>query len=186
MKKIWTLFTSVFTISAFTFGGGYVIIPLMQTKFVEKLQWIDEEEMLDMVALAQATPGAVAVNASILLGYKVAGVLGAIVSILGTILPPLITISIISYFYVAFRSNEAIAFFLKGLQAGVCAIIVNVVFNLGQKIFKEKDYLNISLMIVAFVLAIVIKINVVLIILLCGLFGLVSGLICLRRNHHVV
>ena len=101
-KKIWKmllqLFVSTFYISAFTFGGGYVIIPLMKKKFVDELHWIDDEEMLNMAAIAQSSPGAVAVNASILVGYRVAGVVGAAISILGTVLPPLIIISVISLF----------------------------------------------------------------------------------------
>ena len=71
-KKYWTLFLSTFQLSAFTFGGGFVIIPLMRKKFVEKLKWIDEQEMLDLTAIAQSSPGAIAVNASILVGYRVA------------------------------------------------------------------------------------------------------------------
>ena len=88
-KKLWRLFTSTFTLSAFTFGGGYVIIPLMRKKFVEQLHWLEEEEMLDLTAIAQATPGALAVNAAILIGYRVAGIIGALVTVLGTVLPPL-------------------------------------------------------------------------------------------------
>lgn len=89
-KDYLTLFTSTFTLSAFTFGGGFVIIPLMRKKFVEQLHWIDEEEMMDLTAIAQSSPGAIAVNASILVGYRVAGVPGALVTVLGTVLPPLI------------------------------------------------------------------------------------------------
>ena len=88
------LFCSTFYLSAFTFGGGYVIIPLMRKKFVEQLHWIDEEEMMDLTAIAQSSPGAIAVNASILVGYRVAGVPGALVTVLGTVLPPLIILSI--------------------------------------------------------------------------------------------
>ena len=101
-KDYLTLFTSTFTLSAFTFGGGFVIIPLMRKKFVEQLHWIDEEEMMDLTAIAQSSPGAIAVNASILVGYRVAGVPGALVTVLGTVLPPLIILSIISFFTLRF------------------------------------------------------------------------------------
>ena len=96
-KKYWTLFLSTFQLSAFTFGGGFVIIPLMRKKFVEKLKWIDEQEMLDLTAIAQSSPGAMAVNASILVGYNVAGIPGALITVVGAALPPLIIISIIHY-----------------------------------------------------------------------------------------
>ena len=104
-KKLWTLFWSTFQLSACTFGGGFVIIPLMRKKFVEDLQWIEEQEMLDLTAIAQSSPGAIAVNASILVGYRVAGMMGALCTVVGTVLPPLIIISIISLFYQAFRDE---------------------------------------------------------------------------------
>ena len=113
-KDYLTLFTSTFTLSAFTFGGGFVIIPLMRKKFVEQLHWIDEEEMMDLTAIAQSSPGAIAVNASILVGYRVAGVPGALVTVLGTVLPPLIILSIISFFYTAFRDNRIVALVMRG------------------------------------------------------------------------
>ena len=94
----WKIFISTFTLSAFTFGGGYVIVPLMQKKFVNQYGWIDETEMLDMVAIAQSAPGPIAVNASIIIGYRLGGVLGAMVSMLGTVLPPFVIIAIISFF----------------------------------------------------------------------------------------
>ena len=91
------LFLSAFQLSACTFGGGFVMIPLMQKKFVDELHWIEEQEMMDLTAIAQSSPGAIAVNASILVGYHVAGVFGALITVLGTVLPPLIIISIISF-----------------------------------------------------------------------------------------
>ena len=89
VKTYWKLFSSTFCLSAFTFGGGYIIIPLMRKKFVEELHWIEEQEMLDLSAIAQSSPGAIAVNAAILVGYRIAGIPGALVTICGTILPPL-------------------------------------------------------------------------------------------------
>ena len=142
MKKdtsfYWTLFMSTFTLSAFTFGGGYVIVPLMQKRFVHELKWINEEEMLDLVAIAQSSPGPIAVNASIIIGYRMAGIPGAIISVIGTSLPPLIIITIISYFYLAFRDNSIVNAVLLGMQAGVAAVIVNVVIGMAKGITKTK------------------------------------------------
>ena len=95
-KLFWTLFWSTFQLSAFTFGGGYVIVPLMRKRFVEGLGWIDENEMIDLIAIAQSSPGPIAVNASIIIGYRIAGISGALCTILGTVLPPLIILSLIS------------------------------------------------------------------------------------------
>ena len=176
------LFSSTFYLSAFTFGGGYVIIPLMQKKFVDDLKWIDEDEMLNLAAIAQSSPGAVAVNASILLGYRVAGIIGAFISILGTVLPPLIIISIISFFYTAFRENIVVNAVLKGMQAGVAAVIADVVLNLGGNVVKEKDLISAFVMISAFIATFFLKINVMYIILVCGCIG--AGKIMLQERKN--
>ena len=165
------LFASTFYLSAFTFGGGYVIIPLMKKKFVDDLQWIEEEEMLNLTAIAQSSPGAVAVNAAILLGYRVAGISGALVTILGTILPPFITLSIISIFYTAFRDNTVVNAVLKGMQAGVAAVIADVVMSLGSNVFKQKDIVSVIVMVGAFISTFFFGINVMYIILVCGCIG---------------
>ena len=108
LKFYLTLFWSTFSLSAFTVGGGYVIVPLMRKKFVEELEWIDEEEMLNLVAISQSAPGPIAVNAAIMVGYRIAGVPGVFVSIFGTVLPPLIIITVIAQFYAAFKENRIV------------------------------------------------------------------------------
>lgn len=177
------LFISTFYLSAFTFGGGFVIISLMKKKFVDDLKWIDEKEMLNLVAIAQSSPGAVAVNASMLLGYQTAGILGAIVTIFGTILPPLIIISIISFFYAAFRENIVVNSILKGMQSGVAAVIFDVVLNLGSDITKEKDFISLIVMAGAFIATFFLKINVMYIILVCGLIGAMKLLILTKKTE---
>ena len=171
-KLYWKLFASTFYLSAFTFGGGYVIIPLMRKKFVDNLHWIEEKEMLDLTAIAQSAPGPIAVNASILVGYRVAGIAGALVAVFGTILPPLIILSVISLFYAWFRSNRWIAALLRGMQAGVAAVIIDVTLSMGIDVDKQKNILTIAVMLAAFLLTYLFNINVVYIILTCGLLGL--------------
>ena len=175
MKKdasfYWTLFLSTFTLSAFTFGGGYVIVPLMQKRFVKELEWITEEEMLDLVAIAQSSPGPIAVNASIIIGYRMAGIRGALLSVLGTSVPPLIIITIVSYFYLAFRDNAIVNAVLFGMQAGVAAVIVNVVIDMVKGITKNKKILPIIVMILAFLAAAFTSINIVVILYICGAIG---------------
>ncbi len=167
----WKLFLSTFTLSTFTFGGGYVIVPLMQKRFVKELKWIDEDEMLDLVAIGQSAPGPIAINTSILVGYRMAGIPGAFLTILGTILPPLITITVISYFYIAFRDNTIVKTLMKGMSAGVAAIIVDVVIDMAAKIIKNKTLLPIAVMILAFIAAAFLKINLIYILLICGALG---------------
>ena len=182
----WKLFTSTFSLSAFTVGGGYVIVPLMKKRFVDKLNWIEEDEMLNLVAIAQSSPGAIAINASILIGYRMAGILGAVVTVFGTVIPPLITITIISYFYHAFRSSEIIGALLRGMQAGVTAVIVDVVLDMGGVIVKEKQALSILMMIAAFIAAYIFEINAVLIILAGAVIGLITVLIREKLGKGVI
>lgn len=103
--RLGKLFFSMLYISSFTFGGGFVIATFMKKKFVDELHWIDEKEMLDITALAQSSPGAIAVNVAILVGWQVDGLLGMLLAVLGTIIPPMVTLSVISLFYAAFASN---------------------------------------------------------------------------------
>lgn len=175
MKKdkqfYWKLFISTFSLSAFTFGGGFVIIPLLRKKFVEKLKWIDEEEMINLTAIAQSAPGAIAANASILIGYHLCGVLGSLITILGTVLPPLIIMSVISLFYTTFKNNIIANALLRGMQAGVAAVIFDVVISMGKSIVKDKKILPILLMLCAFIATYFFKVNVMFIILVCGTIG---------------
>ena len=166
------LFFSTLYLSAFTFGGGYVIVTLMKKKFVDSLHWIDEEEMLDLTAIAQSAPGAIAVNGAIVVGYKLAGMLGAAVASIATILPPFAIISLISLFYAAFRENVWIAALLQGMQAGVGAVIASVVVQMGADVAREHDPLSDIILIAAFAAALL-GVNVVLVILACGVIGII-------------
>jgi len=174
------LFFSMLYISTFTFGGGFVIITFMKRKFVDELHWIDEDEILDLTALAQSSPGAIAVNAAILVGWRVAGFAGMLVAIVGTILPPMTILYIISFFYAAFASNLYVAMVLKGMQAGVAAVILDVVFSLGGKVVKEKSVLNFVIMALAFCAVFFFNVNVIYIILAAALTGLVRALVLQR------
>ena len=167
----WKLFWSTFQLSAFTFGGGYVIVPLMRRKFVLQLHWIEDDEMLDLTAIAQSTPGAMAVNASVLVGYRVAGILGACITVLATILPPFLILSVISLFYAQFRDNWVVNLVLRGMQAGVAAVICDVVVSMSRNIFKLRRALPVIMLAGAFIASWFLNINVVLIILLCAVVG---------------
>ena len=171
LQTLQQLFLSTLYISAFTFGGGFVIITFMKQKFVDKLHWIDEKEMLDLTALAQSAPGAIAVNAAILVGWRAAGLAGMLTAVLGTILPPMIILSVISFFYAAFASNLYVALTLKGMQAGVAAVIMDVVCSLGEKVVQEKSPGSILIMVAAFSAVFYLKINVIYIILAAALIG---------------
>lgn len=132
------LFLSTLYISAFTFGGGFVIITFMKRKFVDELHWIDMTEMLDLAALAQSSPGAIAVNAAILVGWRVAGFAGMVTSVMERSCRPMMILSVISFCYQVFAANIYVALVLKGMQAGVAAVILDVVCGLGANVLKQK------------------------------------------------
>ena len=160
------LFLTFAKIGLFTFGGGYVIVTLLKRKFVDELHWIDEKEMLDLVAIAQSSPGAIAVNGSIVVGYKLAGIPGVVVSVLGAILPPFVILTAISFFYDAFKRSFVVQAMLRGMNAGVAAVIISVVFDMGMGVVKSRDGLLIAVMIAAFALNYFLRVNVIWIILL--------------------
>lgn len=170
-KMLWTLFMSTLYLSAFTFGGGYVIVSLMKKDFVDKRHWIDEEEMLDLVAIAQSAPGPIAVNGAIVVGYKLAGIIGALVAIIGTVIPPFVIISVLSVCYQAFRSNKLVSWMLEGMQAGVGAVIASVAYEMGASVVREKDIISTFILIISFALASTGKVNVIFIILGCAILG---------------
>jgi len=165
------LFWTMFTLSAFTFGGGYVIVSLLKQKIVDKLHWIDDDEMLNLVAIAQTSPGAVAVNASMLVGFKVGGIRGAIVSIFGTVLPPFIILSLISVFYAQFRSNRFVSAFLMGMQPAIAAIIADVVVNLGKNVIKQEKVTFVIIMIVSFIAVYFFHVNLLIVLCCCAVIG---------------
>ena len=180
-KSLWTLFLGVFTVSAFTFGGGFVIVTFLKKKFVDELHWIDEKEMLDYIALAQSTPGSIAVNAAILLGWNALGFPGMIIAVLGAVLPPMLILSLISLCYAAFAQNRIVALMLKGMQAGVAAVIIDAVVNLGNGVVKEKNLLHWLVMGAAFILSMVFKINVIWLILSAIVIGAAEVLLLRKK-----
>ncbi len=151
-STLWQLFCSMFMLSACTFGGGFVIVSLMKKEFVEKLNWLQEDEMLDVTAIAQSSPGPIPVNASVIIGYRIKGIIGSLTAVLGTIIPPMVIISIIAIFYKQFRSNVIIAIALQVMRAGVAAVIFDVVLNLAKNVCATKRFIYISLMIISFFL----------------------------------
>lgn len=159
-----------------------MIVTLMKKKFVDEYHWIAEEEMLDLVAIAQSAPGAIAVNGAIVVGFKLAGLAGTLVAILGTILPPFLIISAISVFYTAFRDNFIISRMLQGMQAGVGAVIASVVYEMGTGIAHGKNALSILIMLGAFIASCIFGVNVIYIILACGALGAVRTVLRQKKQ----
>lgn len=183
LRIYFLLFRITFSISAFTFGGGYIVIPMIRKYFVNNLELISEQELLDMAAIAQATPGAIAVNIAVLVGYRISGIIGAIISCIGTILPPLLILSVISFFYKTFRDNRVVSAILKGMETGVAATIADLVIDMGQGILKEKNLLLTLMAPIAFLASFVFNINVLVIIISCSILCFVQTYIKSRKGR---
>lgn len=168
------LFLTNLYLSAFTFGGGYVIITLMKKEFVDRFHWIEEQEMLDLVAIAQSCPGPIAVNGAIVAGFQLAGLPGLLTSVLATVLPPFVILSLISLCYTAFRSNPFVGWMLNGMQSGVAAVITQVVVEMAAGLLTERRWLSILVLCAAFFASYVLEVNAALIILAAAVFGLTA------------
>lgn len=181
IKTLFTLFYTMLYISAFTFGGGFVIVTFMKKKFADKLHYIDEEEMLDYIALSQSSPGAIAVNCAILVGWKAAGFAGMLAATLGTVIPPVAILSVVSLFYTAFKDNLYVSLMLKGMQAGVAAVIADVVWDMTAKLIKKKKPALYVILAAAFLAVFLFKVNVMIIIAAALAVGAVMAVITTKK-----
>ncbi|MEY8259571.1 chromate transporter [Oscillospiraceae bacterium 50-60] len=145
-KICWKLFTSMLVLSGLTFGGGFVIIPLMQRRFADELGWLTQEEILDMTAFARASPGAVTVNVAVQVGARMAGAAGALCGVLGTILPPLAILSALSLCYEAFSASPVIAALLYGLRLAVAVVVADASATMAMEILRGGDRLRRAVM----------------------------------------
>ncbi len=174
-KRLWTLFVTFFKIGAFTFGGGYAMIPLIEREVVERRGWITSEDMLDIVAIAESTPGPIAINTATFVGYKACGVFGAMMATVGTVLPSFTIISIISFVLAQFRELEPVQFAFNGIRAGVLALIIKALWSMYQKC--PKSLVAYIIMALSFVIAAFTDINIIFIIIGAAIVGLVTSLL---------
>lgn len=172
LKLYLKLFLNSLFLSAFTFGGGYVIISMLRKKYVEKYKMLTEEEMLDITTIAQSSPGPIAINASLMLGYKIAGVIGAFMCVLGTIIPPVVIISIVYGIYNLISDNALVMAILNGMNAGISAIICDVILSMITVVKKEKNYIAIITLPIVFCLSFFLNVNVYFLMLPCIALGL--------------
>lgn len=178
MKKIKLYLKLLFNsllLSSFTFGGGYVIISMLRKKYVEKYHMISDEEMLDITTIAQSTPGPIAVNTSLMLGYKIAGVIGSFMCVLGIITPPVVIISIVYLIYDLINESALVMAILAGMNAGISAIICDVILSMIKVVKREKNYIAIVTLPAVFCLAFFLNVNVYFLMLPCIALGLVMA-----------
>lgn len=175
------LFWTTFTLSLFTFGGGFVIISLMRKKMVVSLNWIDDEEMMDFVTIAQSSPGPIALNGSLMVGYHLANIPGALIAGLGTILPPMIILSLVSLGYQAVKSNLWIAAAFHGMRPVVAAIVLQVTWALLKPVLGKKKIVSIAMLVLAFIALYFFKVNIMLVMVICVAVAVIVSLVEIKR-----
>ena len=178
-KELGKVFATFFKIGAFTFGGGYAMIPLIQKETVETHKWITDDDILEIVAIAESTPGPIAINSATLVGYRTCGVLGAAAATLGVVLPSFLIILGISYVLREFQELKAVQYAFNGIRAGVLALLFKALWGMYKK--SPKGWAAYVVMAGAFLLTAILDVNVLFVIIGCALFGLVTALIAERR-----
>lgn len=177
-----SLFLSCFAMSAFTVGGGYVMIPMMKERFVEKRGWLEQEELAELTALGQSAPGAMVINTSALMGYRLLGFKGAVWAVLGTALPAVIVLMLVSLFYDFIRDNVYVTAAFRGMRAGVAAVIADTVVTMAEPYFRKDKAVYAVIMCLAFLTAFFLDINVGIIIAACALLGIALGALQRRKG----
>ncbi len=170
MKILWELFFTFARIGAFTFGGGYAMLPMFQRELVEKKGWTTEEALMDYYAIAQCTPGVIAVNTATLVGYKVKGSFGAVIATFGVIFPSFVIISVIAAILTNFAELAVVQNAFVGIRACVCALILDAVIKLGKKAIKDIPTLLIAVLV--FVLTCFFNLSPIILVLVAGVAGL--------------
>ena len=178
-RKALKLFLVFFKIGAFTFGGGYAMISLIQKEACDKKKWISEQDIFEIIAIAESTPGPIAINSATFIGYKVAGTLGSVFATLGVVTPSFIIILLISYILRQFESIKAVRYAFSGIRAGVLALIIKALISMYKQC--PKDIFSYILAGAAFVVSAFFEINALYIILSCAALGLSYSLVMQRR-----
>lgn len=179
-KKIFQLFLVFLKIGAFTFGGGYAMIPIIQKEIVENKKWITDDDILEIIAIAESTPGPIAINSATFVGYRVAGFFGAMFSTLGVVLPSFVIILLISFVLREFQHIRAVQYAFNGIRAGVLALLIKALVSMYKK--APKGLISYIVMGASFIITAFFDINVLFVIIGCAVFGLVTSLIVERRS----
>ena len=179
LKKVLTLFVTFFKIGDFTFGGGYAMIPLIQSEVTDKRKWIPEEDILDVIAIAESTPGPIAINSATFIGYKIAGFWGSFMSTLGVVLPSFVIILIISFLLRNFAEIKYVQYAFFGIRAGVLALGVKALFSMYKH--GPKNIISYIIMALAFILVAFFDVNVLTVIIGAAIFGIITSLMAERR-----
>lgn len=181
MGDVWSLFLTFLKIGAFTFGGGYAMIPLIQEETVKNKKWLTDEDILEIIAIAESTPGPIAINAATFVGYRVAGFFGAFFATFGVVLPSFLIIIAISFVLRQFENLEVVKYAFFGIRAGVLALIVKALWSMYRQC--RKNLPSYIVMAASFILVAVFDINVLWVIVGCALFGLIVSFTVGRKKE---
>ncbi|MDD2499048.1 MAG: chromate transporter [Desulfitobacteriaceae bacterium] len=143
---IWNLFWTFCKIGAFTIGGGYVMLPLIENAIVREKKWLESEDYLDMIAVSQAAPGVIAVNAAVSVGYRIAGLSGAVAATIGAALPSFLIILVVARFFLLFQGNRYVEAFFLGARPAVVVLLIFAAYNMGKKAVRDKAGLVVLLL----------------------------------------
>ena len=179
LKKLIQLFIVFFKIGAFTFGGGYAMIPLISKEVVENKKWITDDDILEIVAIAESTPGPIAINSATFVGYKVCGFWGSFFATLGTVLPSFCIIFVISFLLEEFKDIKAVGFAFQGIRAGVLALLLKAIVTMYKKC--PKNLISYIIMAASFILTALLDLPVLAVLIGCAVFGLITALMAERR-----
>ena len=177
-KILFELASSFFRIGLFTFGGGYAMLPLMEREVVEGRKWINENDVLDILAIAESTPGPLAVNMATFVGYRMAGIFGAISATGALALPSVVIITIISVFFSKLRDNLWFGYVFKGIRSGVLMLMLNAVIKFGRKC--PKKLVSFIMLFAAFAIAVFTDVDIAFVILGAGLLGIIYHVLIVK------
>ncbi len=182
LKTMMELFLSFFRIGAFTFGGGYAMIPLIQAEVVEKKKWLTDKDILDIIAISESTPGPISINAATFIGYKTCGFWGAFCATFGLVLPSVVIISLLSMVLGLVENNKIVQYAFAGIRAGVLALMIKALISMYKQC--PKNLFSYIVLALAFLVVTIFSINVIYVVIGCGVIGLVHSLIVTRRNKN--
>ena len=178
-KTLWQVFATFFKIGAFTFGGGYAMIPLIQRETVDNHKWVTEDDILEIIAIAESTPGPIAINSATFVGYRTCGVLGSVAATLGVVLPSFAIIFALSFVLRQFQELKAVQYAFNGIRAGVMALLCKALWGMYKK--NKKNWASYTIMAGSFLLTAIVDVSVLPVLAGCAVFGLITAKIMERK-----
>lgn len=180
LKKAWLLFINTFTISL-TANSGYAMLGVIKNRFVDKYKWFSAQEMEDYIALAQSCPGPVACSSTMIIGYQSCGIIGSLAAVLGVIIPPFIIMVLVTFFYTFISTNQYVRIFISGMQAGVCAMLLDVVLGLFEGVKRLNKPFYYIMVLLSFLYVRFTKYSIFYLAIMCILAAIIKTLLIRKK-----